>query len=867
MRFLGPPLVLTILFIAGICGLVDELGWIRSLTLTFGGTVQAAAAVLSAFMAGLALGSWIGGILADRFRPLLVLGFAQGALGLLSFGLVPFFSVLPGFYAFVIAYFKIGHAAVLPLRMFLSLAVLIIPASLIAMVFPLITKIRSSGRMPGANVGIIYGIDTLGAFLGAGLAGFVFLRLFGNAATLCAAAGGNCVLGALCFLYVKNRPVKAGGLDEKETTAENAVSAARQPPARNLLAAAFALSGAAALSYELLVTKALVHVLQMRIYSVTIMLMCFLGGMGLGSLLCKRFLSSVRSPLWWFAGAQALCALLGLSLPLQFPAVPFIKNSLDRLLLPVQHLGAGWIADALACFGVLFIPALVMGATLPLLVEAVKLRARHIGREVGALYCFNTAGAVFGVLFTTFVILPKVSYTAAFGVAAAMNCIASFLAVISCKEVRGMYRGAFTLTLLVLSTVIAIFSVQSPLERTLLARTPDPKHDQVRFFKEGPSGSVAVVRTADQRVGFSDQMLVNGHLEGGSDIGSLRAFQLLGNLPFFYHAQSRRPLRVLVLAFGMGITLGQVSNHAVDSLTCVELVPEVLAAGPYFADYNESVLSKKNISVNIEDARNFLLATDREFDIIIMDATHPTHGDSWMLYTYECYRDVKRRLAPGGVMAQWIPLHGMTPEAYFSVLHTAQTVFPHLSLWSSPESGHSIIVGAPDSGGIDAGRVMDWAADSSARRGFEAAEIPDAFTFLSYFITGEAALSGLTAKSALNTDDLAPVQFARSFVLTSESAALYRALSDLKLNFGITSNWAAGLDSASGVRLLAANQAAMLDRAGMGFRQMEPFVKDEYRPEMQRKILAVYRQALDTYPEDRDASLFLGLSPKRLRQE
>jgi len=362
-------------------------------------------------------------------------------------------------------------------------------------------------------------------------------------------------------------------------------------------------------------------------------------------------------------------------------------------------------------------------------------------------------------------------------------------------------------------------------------------------------------------------MLVNGHLEGGSDIASLRAFQLLGNLPFFYHAQTRRPLRVLVLAFGMGITLGQVSNHAVDSLTCVELVPEVLAAGPYFADYNESVLSKKNILVNIEDARNFLLATNRTFDIIIMDATHPTHGDSWMLYTYECYRDVKRRLAPGGVMAQWIPLHGMTPEAYFSVLRTAQAVFAHLGLWSAPESGHSIIVGSSDSGGIDARRVMDWAADSSVRRDFEAAEIPDAFTFLSYFITGEGALSGLTAKSALNTDDLAPVQFARSFVLTSESVALYRALSDLKLNFGITADWAVGLDSASGARLLAANQAAMLDRAGMGFRQMEPFVKDEYRPEIRRKILTVYRQALETYPEDRDASLFLGLSPKRLRQD
>jgi hypothetical protein len=77
-----------------------------------------------------------------------------------------------------------------------------------------------------------------------------------------------------------------------------------------------------------------------------------------------------------------------------------------------------------------------------------------------------------------------------------------------------------------------------------------------------------------------------------------------------------------------------------------------------------------------------------------------------------------------------------------------------------------------------------------------------------------------------------------------------------------SAGYASPIDS---TRLLAANQAATLDRAGMVLRQMEPFVKDAYRSEISLKILNVYRQANATYPEDRDAALFLGLSPPRLR--
>jgi spermidine synthase len=89
------------------------------------------------------------------------------------------------------------------------------------------------------------------------------------------------------------------------------------------------------------------------------------------------------------------------------------------------------------------------------------------------------------------------------------------------------------------------------------------------------------------------------------------------------------------------------------------------------------------------------LQTDRQYDIITTDATHPTNASSWTLFTAEFYRQVEQHLAADGVFLQWVPLHSMAIADYLSILRTFQSVFPTATLWYTGGS-HTLLLATPE---------------------------------------------------------------------------------------------------------------------------------------------------------------------------
>ena len=80
------PLLLLLFFASGACALVYQVMWLRLLSLVFGVTVYAASTVLAGFMAGLGVGSLVGGRLASRItRPLVAFGIAEALVGITAF--------------------------------------------------------------------------------------------------------------------------------------------------------------------------------------------------------------------------------------------------------------------------------------------------------------------------------------------------------------------------------------------------------------------------------------------------------------------------------------------------------------------------------------------------------------------------------------------------------------------------------------------------------------------------------------------------------------------------------------------------------------------------------------------------------------
>src|SRR5215207_561536 len=73
-----PRLVLAIFILSGAAGLMYEVVWSRQLVLVFGNTTQAVSTILTGFFGGMAVGSYVGGRLADRIRsPLRLYGIIE----------------------------------------------------------------------------------------------------------------------------------------------------------------------------------------------------------------------------------------------------------------------------------------------------------------------------------------------------------------------------------------------------------------------------------------------------------------------------------------------------------------------------------------------------------------------------------------------------------------------------------------------------------------------------------------------------------------------------------------------------------------------------------------------------------------------
>ena len=115
------------------------------------------------------------------------------------------------------------------------------------------------------------------------------------------------------------------------------------------------------------------------------------------------------------------------------------------------------------------------------------------------------------------------------------------------------------------------------------------------------------------------------------------------------------------------------------------LVPRFVA--PYFADYNERVVDSPKVTIQYDDARHFLLTTDRTFDVITSDMVDPWVKGTAALFTREFFDAARRRLKPGGVVTLFVQLYQSNIEAVKSELATFMEVFPNSAVWGNTING------------------------------------------------------------------------------------------------------------------------------------------------------------------------------------
>jgi spermidine synthase len=742
-------LVLAIFFVSGASGLIYEVAWFRLLSLSFGVSVYAASAVLTAFMGGLALGSWVFGNITARWQTndsaekrsspasllhlfaLLVIGIA-----LFAFATPPLFAGLTSLYVWIAREARPDPFVYNAVRTALATLALVPPTFLMGGTLPVLAHFLAAREQDrGQRIGLLYAINTFGGVLGALAAGLILIPSLGVSGSLYLGGALDLAVAGLAFWLARHwqaerdvpAPVAPPAPSQPAPRSRQATrtTSARASGGRAIMATnismrlahndvvpalqiqsavsrsasilkptqlgliGYALSGFAALGYQVVWTRTLAIFSLNAVYSFTIMLVTFLIGLAAGSAWMGRRIDRHPQPLALFGWLQigiGMCAVIALYAFARMPTL------LDMFTARTSFLASLW-AEFFAAAVIMIVPTLLMGAVFPVVARlytapsptdasvATVPDQKGVGSRIGRLYALNTVGATLGACMAGFVFIPLIGLQRSSLLLVALNLIIGAVAVLMASPASGeRLRLAGVAGATMLAVALLPPGVYLGFREGVIP--------ELVYYREGVDATVAVFKVKYPPLKMS---FVNGRSEVPTDKHSMRAFHLLGHLPALIRPDAHN---ALMISFGNGIASGAMATHPIPRIHAVELVAEQVEAARLYEVENRGVLDRSGFQITIEDGRNYLLRSTERYDIITADATHPINSSSWALFTQEFYTMVRDHLADNGVFIQWLPFHDLSERDYRDIIHTFQSVFPHTTLWYTGAT-HSFLVATP----------------------------------------------------------------------------------------------------------------------------------------------------------------------------
>jgi spermidine synthase len=738
-------IVFILFFFSGMSGLIYQIVWTRMLVLIFGNTLLATSTVLSAFMAGLAAGSYVFGKFADK-RPrglLRVFALLEAGVGVYALIFPLLLSVVGPLYTILYQSLAGSLAAINLIRFGICFVLIVVPTFLMGATLPVLIKRFVKGTQTiGRHVGLLYGLNTTGAVVGSVICGFLFLKLPGMHLATLVAVGINLLVALLAWVLGKeninpNEPGKDPDKklnvikDKTETLPQEYSSAAVKA-----VLIGIGISGFCALAYELFWTRMLNLFFHNTVYSFTTILAAFLTGIALGSLIYSKFLSGI-------ANKVRLFIIVEIGIGFFAYITPFIFNMLYD---PVFSKSAG-IYTILQAVVIMIAPTILMGIALPLAVQICQRGPKREGDSVGTVYAVNTIGSILGAFMAGFVFLPHLGIQKSVAVVVCFNLFAALLALISTSRnwFRWFYGFSFP-GLLVILIIIAPTTIFRSLYQEKQS-TAD-----LAYYKEGKIANVVVYDF--YKNGYKD-LYLNGLEEASSRLWHVQFFKMLGTLPVVAHAQ---PDDALMIGFGAGMSAGACID-LVNHFECAELNHDIFEEANFFKEQNRDVIHNPKLNMIFNDGRNYLLLAPKKYSLIISDATNPLTFDSWTLYTKEFYELCKQKLKPNGVFCQWVPIP-LPKDAIKVILKTFKTVFPHTSLWGIYGCSQYLMLATPERLKIDYRELTKKLPRVLKTSGLTEYGVDTPDKFLSFFLLGEDQLDKyLQGFATINTDDLPGAQF------------------------------------------------------------------------------------------------------------
>ena len=626
-------------FVSGFCSILYEVIWLRLSMAEFGVTTALVSIVLSVFMAGLGLGSWVSGKLTRKFAA----RFHGSALRLYALT-----ELLIGISAILVPQlllwgrqtverFGAASSSAYYLASGIWIALALIPwcACMGATIPVAMWAIGQSFReQVQRSFSYLYVANVLGAMAGAILP-LLAVELYGFRAALRIGGVLNLVLAASAMALTFRPAFRGPGV---ELFANRSPQIFNPASKRKTLLVLLFITGLTSMGMEVVWIRQLTPYMGNAVYTFASILALYLASTFAGSRIYRYRSRGAEGRqgglLWVFLGLLALVPV----------ATADPQFHLPKLL---TILGIAPFSAAL-------------GFITPMLVD------RWSGGDpdkAGFAYAVNVVGCILGPLLSGFLLLPFMGERWVLFVLSLPFLVIGLNPGWWVGSAWPLLKPGWQKSLPYAVVAVAIVLL-------LIGRDYDAHFENPVVLRDS-TATVIAARTE----GGGKRLLVNGvGMTGLSDITKIMAHLPLASL-------TSPPRNALVICFGMGTTYRSLLSWKIPS-TAVELVPSVPRLFWYFHGDAPQLLQSPLSHVVIDDGRRYLERISEQYDVITIDPPPPVHSaGSSLLYTKEFYATIKQRLQPGGILQQWLP--GGDAVVRASVTRALVESFPYVRVFYS----------------------------------------------------------------------------------------------------------------------------------------------------------------------------------------
>ena len=653
---------------AGMTAIIAQLVWVRYVTQLLGLSSWTIASVIGMSLLGLAIGNLWGGRKPRfnsrsesplRFASLLLCGTGLSVLLLPAmFWLTS--SIDTTFFDSALK----GGGGVGKLWILAVASPTLLVHFFAGAVFPALLHGRDA---TASTAGSVAAAETVGACIGAGLAGCLLMELWGMQLTLLLSGAATMLVGGCVWRMTK------GAVDGGDSQPPETIGGAIAKLSPRIGVAIF-LAGIASLGLEVVWQRVLILLVGTDAYSLTIVVVAYLIGIAAGAAVAALWLKvdvkstgtkwTTRVAVLQLAGALVSVLVLATLVYLASgPGQAWLNDSLTLMETPL-------LKRAAMCCGLLLFPAAVYGASWPLLLRALVGQEGNEGlgkSELAALaakvYSVVAFGNVAGVVLTGFYLVPALGLQVSLLVLVTITAVAVWMII----------GSNFSRTAFVLTTVLVCFGAAKWLWLQPIGIVTK-SDDELLYYREGPAHTVAVL--AEPNRPMHRRLSVDGIVVGQSGDNIEEKQLLLAHMAPMLSA-GRKPVEdAVVIGLGSGILSRELAGiGGIASVTSVELSPSVIEAAEKFADLSKPATAR---TATVQaDGVWWLKKQARKFDAIISDGkSRPGHVGNSAFFSQNYYRCAADRLADEGQFIQWVSLDADVRETRI-VVKTFSQSFPH----------------------------------------------------------------------------------------------------------------------------------------------------------------------------------------------